>query len=63
MRTHENCQELYGIPDATRSDVCVQHLLEGQKTLSTLTAKIKIEETHDDPIQQELKKNIDMGIC
>ena len=28
----------------------------------TLTAKIKIEEIHDDPIQQELKKNIDMGI-
>lgn len=70
VRTRENFHELFGIADATRSDLCVQHLLEGQKNLPTLAAKINIEETHDDPIQQELKNNIDihfhitaLGIC
>lgn len=55
VRTHANGHELSGIVDAIRSDVCVQHLPEGQHFSSTLAAKIKIEETHDDPISAGTK--------
>lgn len=47
-RTCENGHKLSGIADATGTDVCVQ-CLPGHLS-STLVAKIKTEETHDDPI-------------
>jgi len=41
VRTRENVHELSGIVDAIRSDLCVQHLPEGQHFSSTLAAKIE----------------------
>ena len=48
-RTCENGHKLSGIADATGTDVCAQ-CLSGHLSSSTLVAKIKTEETHDDPI-------------
>ena len=48
-RTCENGHKLSDIADATGTDVCSQ-CLSGHLSSSTLVAKIKIEETHDDPI-------------
>jgi len=44
VSTRENGHEFSSIVDAIRTDVCVQHLPEGQHFSSTLAAKIKIEE-------------------